>query len=246
MASEHEQGRLKDEAVYTLRIPDAIDPAAFAEVVAQRTRSVPPGFYAPVVEQQSGPSVEASKNGSFVKWHGSFVKGDSPSMRSDGGAEQAEVVAAEVEAVVTTLASHLLFSSMERESLGELVRQMLRIEQPEGGRLIAQGEHGDYFYVLVSGHADALVSTTGGAGGGAGANEAAGNEIVVASYQSHSIDHRAFGERALLQAVPRQASVVLRTPCILYAMSRRLFRSAQRARALEELDNRVHPDFTPV
>jgi CRP-like cAMP-binding protein len=61
-------------------------------------------------------------------------------------------------------------------------------------------------------------------------------EVTVTSYASHDIDRRCFGERALLQAVPRQASVVLRSACVLYAMSRRHFRAALRhTRAVDVL-----------
>ncbi len=69
-------------------------------------------------------------------------------------------------------------------------------------------------------------------------------EITVASYSSADIDRRCFGERALLQAVPRQASVVLRSPCVLYAMSRRLFRASLR-HAKSESDPRVTPPTDP-
>ena len=66
----------------------------------------------------------------------------------------------EKEIVASTLANNFLFSSMQTEPLNEIASQMIRLENGEGYRLITQGESGDYFYVLVSGHADALRKET--------------------------------------------------------------------------------------
>ena len=85
--------------------------------------------------------------------------------------------------------------------------------------------------MLVSGHADALrreddlLASEPGGGESAsqlakrlmnsnGVNDPA-KETTVASYAAHDIDRRCFGERALLQAVPRAASVVTRSPCVI-------------------------------
>ena len=39
----------------------------------------------------------------------------------------------------------------------QLALQMVRMEYTEGTRLFKQGDHGDYFYVLLKGNAEALV-----------------------------------------------------------------------------------------
>ena len=60
--SSEQAVRAAESNTFTLRIPDAIDPHAFAEVVARRTRLVPPGFYAPGDKgAASGSDDEAGK-----------------------------------------------------------------------------------------------------------------------------------------------------------------------------------------
>lgn len=256
-------------SAYTLRIPDAIDPPAFAEVVARRTRRVPPGFYSTRVGADDGDSnagqASPTRNGQrssqgslsgprVAEAASNFVKAQSWSpgrVPHAGGA--GEFNSAELELVAATLASNFLFSSMEREQLMALTQQMGRLEHAEGTRLIKQGEPGDFFYVLVSGHADAMRIEDDNPGEPR-PNETASQvaarlmkphvngdperEVMVASYAAHDIDRRCFGERALLQAMPRAASVVLRSPCVLYAMSRRVFRAALRhTRAIDVLGN---------
>ncbi len=88
---------------------------------------------------------------------------------------------------------------------------------PAGTAVIRQGEHGDRFYVVVSGELDAEVD-------GAGA------------WSLHRGD--GFGEIALLRDVPRTATVVARSDSSLYALGRDEFIDAMtgsdRARAAAE------------
>ena len=55
-----------------------------------------------------------------------------------------------------------------------------------------------------------------------------GEEKTVMYYSATEPDARCFGELALLHAKPRAASIVITSRAIVYAMSRRMFRSTQR------------------
>ena len=101
----------------------------------------------------------------------------------------------EVPASVTELARVGLFGSLPGQTLGKLADRMRRDEVAAGSVIVREGEPGDRFYVLLSG--------------------------VVGVSQSELGERRVlqagefFGEVALTMHVPRTASVIAMTPCVV-------------------------------
>jgi len=258
-------------AGFSADLPDAIDPQAFAEVVARRTRTSPPEFYTPHSKTLSTPTAAGSE--SFAsKSHNRLYAEGAPSAaansrlatpaaeltsqglirldqnavvvdkgRGSGAAADPILDAAEIELVVGTLASNFLFSSMSEKERKELVLGMERHESPPNTRLIDQGDSADYFYVLVAGTAEARVRDQSDAPesesvrdmatrllGASGASKKDVSERRVMIYNAATVESRCFGELALLHSKPRAASIVCMSACIIYALSRRLFRATLR------------------
>ena len=57
-----------------------------------------------------------------------------------------------------------------------------------------------------------------------------GKEIIVKSYSAGD----AFGELALLYSMPRQASIISQTDCVLWSLDRETFKSVVRDSAIEK------------
>ena len=100
-----------------------------------------------------------------------------------------------VPASVTELARVGLFADLSGETLTKLAERMQREEVPSGTVLIHEGEPGDRFFVLLSGLA--RVSQT----------ELGERRVLKAG--------EFFGEVALTMHVPRTATVVAMTPCVI-------------------------------
>lgn len=118
-------------AGFTLRIPDAIDPAAFAKVVAQRSRINPPRFHVPQSQQTGGrggarPSVAAGVDEAASASSDTRARADKSSTP--------QKLNAELELVTNSLLSHSMFSALDREACTALALQMRRLEHPEGTR----------------------------------------------------------------------------------------------------------------
>jgi CRP-like cAMP-binding protein len=96
---------------------------------------------------------------------------------------------------VTELARVGLFASLPGETLAKLARAMHRAEVPAGTVLVREGDHGDRFYVLLSGIAAVSQSELGE------------RRVLRAG------DY--FGEVALTMRVPRTATVAAITPCVV-------------------------------
>ena len=96
---------------------------------------------------------------------------------------------------MTELARVGLFGSLPGQTLTKLADRMRRDEVAAGSVIVREGEPGDRFYVLLSGVA------------GVSQSELGGRRVLQAG--------EFFGEVALAMNVPRTASVVAMTPCIV-------------------------------
>jgi len=103
----------------------------------------------------------------------------------------------------SALCSHFLFSDLEDDGTIDVIDTMLQEEVLEGMVIIQQGESGDKFYVLESGGATIKV-----------------NNSVAGKLRPGS----AFGELALMWNSPRAATIVATEDCVLWTLSRPLFR----------------------
>jgi CRP-like cAMP-binding protein len=108
-----------------------------------------------------------------------------------------------VPASVTELSRVGLLSSLPGQTLARLAERMQREEVPPGRRIVAEGEEGDRFYVLLSGLAGVSQQTRG-----------ARAMIRPGDW---------FGEVALAMGVPRTATVTTMTPCIVASCDRATF-----------------------
>jgi CRP-like cAMP-binding protein len=100
-----------------------------------------------------------------------------------------------VPASVTELARVGLFSDLSGETLAKLADRMQREEVESGTVMIREGEPGDRFFVLLAGMAGVSQSGLGQRG------------ILKAG--------EFFGEVALTMHVPRTATIVAMTPCVV-------------------------------
>lgn len=98
-------------------------------------------------------------------------------------------------ASVTELSRIGLFSELPGETLAKLADRMQRAEVAAGTVLVAEGEPGDRFFVLLSGVAGVSQSSMG-------------QRSVLRAGEF-------FGEVALTMNVPRTATVTAMTPCVV-------------------------------
>ena len=108
-----------------------------------------------------------------------------------------------VPASVTELSRIGLLSSLPGQALTRLAERMAREEVPPGRTIVAEGEPGDRFYVLLSGVAGVSQQTRGPRG-----------VIRPGDW---------FGEVALAMGVPRTATVTAMTPCVVASCDRATF-----------------------
>ncbi len=102
-----------------------------------------------------------------------------------------------------------LFSGLDEGHRKEVASLFRRRKVPEGAQVIAQGTPGSEFYVIANGTASVEVE------------DEWGQRRTVA----HLADTDYFGEVALLQDVPRTATVVAQTPLDLFVLGRQDFRT---------------------
>jgi ATP-binding cassette subfamily B protein len=104
---------------------------------------------------------------------------------------------------VTELSRVGLLAALPGETLTRLAARMTREEIPGGRTIVAEGEDGDRFYVLLSG----LASVT---------QEGRGARSMLRPGET-------FGEVALAMGVPRTATVTTMLPCVLASCDRATF-----------------------
>jgi len=102
-----------------------------------------------------------------------------------------------------------LFSGLDEGHRKEVASLFRRRRVPEGAQVIGQGEPGSEFYVIAHGTASVEVE------------DEWGQKRTVA----HLAGNDYFGEIALLQDVPRTATVVAQTPLDLFVLGRQDFRT---------------------
>jgi MFS family permease len=101
------------------------------------------------------------------------------------------------------------FASVPEEIREWAVRRMVRQDVPAGTIIIRQGEVGDLFYTIVRGRSEVSISHDG---------ETMTRELGPGDF---------FGEIALLQNVPRTATVTAVQPSTMWTMSREDFHELQ-------------------
>lgn len=108
-----------------------------------------------------------------------------------------------VPASVTELQRIGLFGSLPGETITKLAERMVREEIPAGHAIVAEGEHSDRFYVLLSGLAGVTQVGRGARG-------------VMRPGE-------AFGEVAPLMGIERTATVTAMTTCVVASCDRGTF-----------------------
>ncbi|KAH8297191.1 hypothetical protein KR044_006239 [Drosophila immigrans] len=126
--------------------------------------------------------------------------------------------------LVESVKNVLLFRSLEKEQMNQVLDAMFERKVQPGDFIICQGDDGDNFYVIESGVYKVYI-----------------NDKHISTYNHTGL----FGELALLYNMPRAATVQAETSGLLWAMDRQTFRrillkSAFKKRKMyEELLNSV-------
>ena len=105
------------------------------------------------------------------------------------------------------------FATIDEAQLADLAARFGSEHHPAGATIVEEGERGDKVYVIVRGTVDVVQAVSGGA------------ERPVQVLQ----DGDFFGEIALIDNVPRTATVRARTACLLLVLAREEFRDVMRA-----------------
>lgn len=109
--------------------------------------------------------------------------------------------------IVAFLAQIPLFSGLNETELAALCSYIRLIKYGSKRRIIRQGDTGECFYTIVSGTAEVVVEN------------ASGVEKVV----EHLSTGDSFGEIALIEKIPRTASIVTKTPVTIFEMDKSSF-----------------------
>lgn len=120
------------------------------------------------------------------------------------------------------LLQHLgVFQHLPLENLREAWRRMVVREVPAGELVVHQGDEGDAYYVIESGEAEVSMAE-------------------VAGQSGHTVAHLgpggAFGEEALLQGLPRNATVRMVTPGRLRVLAKADFDALVMAPIVDEIE----------
>jgi len=116
----------------------------------------------------------------------------------------------------TAVEHNFLFSHLDDEQAAQVLGALQERKVPaKDVRVIVQGDAGDYFYVVESGHFDIYLSPTGTVEPGP---DGMGTRVAVSGPGS------SFGELALMYNAPRAATVVSTEPSILWQLDRVTFR----------------------
>ena len=112
---------------------------------------------------------------------------------------------AEVEA--RRLGEISVFSALDESHLAAIADRFVTERYPRGKRIIEEGDPGDKLYILARGSAEVRK------------RDPDGEERTIAVLEDGDV----FGEIALLDDVPRNASVVTRAPCLVLTLGRQQF-----------------------
>jgi CRP-like cAMP-binding protein len=121
------------------------------------------------------------------------------------------------EAIARCLSSNPLFKRCRPEEKEELLGQFEKVQFTKGSTIIKQGDEGATFYVVEDGVCDAFIK---------------GTSKAVASPGPGS----GFGELALMYNTPRAATIVARTPVILWKIERSEYRLVLASHAKQRSD----------
>lgn len=132
-----------------------------------------------------------------------------------------------------------LFAHCSNKDLKILARHMVEVEVAEGTAVVEQGEDGDAFYIVLEGEAKVRAKTRS-------SKVRTVANLAVGSW---------FGELAVLDPAPRNASVVAETDMVVGVLGARVFRAIIRdvpsmtehllagmARRLRDADKRLNAD----
>ncbi len=122
-----------------------------------------------------------------------------------GALRRFEIGAPVSEAGYALLRADPIFEPLPVATLERLTHALITLRAAPGEEVIAQGDHGDHFYLIESGEVEVLE----------------GGELLGLQGPGES-----FGEIALLRDVPRTATVRARTDTVLRALEREQFISA--------------------
>jgi len=133
---------------------------------------------------------------------------------------KSDVAVQETSVICEFLKEFPLFADLTPNTLAEIADQMMVHESGANETVIRQGDPGDLFYLIREGTVDVVV-------------EEAGQDKVLAELQQGQY----FGEAALINDEPRNASIVSKEKSVFYALGKEDFRAvlAKSATFQEEL-----------
>ena len=120
---------------------------------------------------------------------------------------QSQRVGEDASTLTAELAKVPFLGALPAQELGTLVSGMRRERHDDSAAIVRQGEHGDRFFFLHSGSADVIYE------------EESGLQHRVARLTEGDF----FGEIALLESVPRTATVIARGECEVLTLDRETF-----------------------
>ena len=129
--------------------------------------------------------------------------------------------AAETASIVSAVRGMFLFKGLSPSQLDLLARATLCLDFNAGDVVVAQGTKGDNMYIVQDGHLDVFVKSPGAE---PDVVERYGRRVHQYHGSTAEATHPYFGELALqTSGALRQASIVARTDCKLWAITRRVF-----------------------
>ncbi len=140
--------------------------------------------------------------------------------------------AAEKASIVSAVRGMFLFNGLSPSQLDLLARATLCLEFNAGDVVVSQGTEGDNMYIVQDGHLDVFVKSPGAE---PDVVERYGRKVHQYHGSTAEATHPYFGELALqTSGALRQASIVARTDCKLWAITRRVFRKVLARMATRE------------
>lgn len=123
------------------------------------------------------------------------------------GRIRSDVAVHETSVICEFLRQFPLFADLQTSTLSEVADKMMVEDAEPGDVVIRQGDPGELFYLIRSGHVDVIV-------------EHDGDKKKVAELG----EGQYFGEAALLRDEPRNATIVARSKCVFYTLGKADFK----------------------